>query len=99
MSMSSNYQWLEKFKDDPAFYAKLKQSAEESRWEMEHEGMEQAHDLIAAGWRWELPNLRDPEVFQWYWRRPPRRKGSKGMKFWSTGQAHRALMRERAARS
>ena len=93
--MSTALDWIEKFKDDPPFYAKLKQAALDSRFEMERSGMEQAHDLIAAGWRWELPDLHGAEVYQWYWRRPPRRRGSQGMKFWSTSQAHRALRRER----
>jgi hypothetical protein len=57
---------------------------------------QQADDLMAAGWRFELPATHDPQVYQWYWRRPPRRKGSRGMKFWSTSMAWNALQREKA---
>lgn len=57
--------------------------------------MPQVEALLAAGWRFELPDVPDPDPWQWYWRRPPRRKGSKGMFFWSTQQAYNALMRER----
>lgn len=52
--------------------------------------------LINAGWRFELPDSLDPEPWQWYWRRPPRRKGSQGRKYLSTQQAYNALMREAA---
>jgi hypothetical protein len=56
----------------------------------------QADALILAGWRWELPKIDNPDIFQWYWRSPPKRKGSKGRKYWSTNQAHNALMRSRS---
>lgn len=56
----------------------------------------QADALIMAGWKWELPAISDPDIFQWYWRRPPRRKGSKGRKYLSTNQAYSALMREQS---
>lgn len=56
--------------------------------------MPQVDALIDAGWRFELPNSPDSEPWQWYWRRPPRRAGSKGMFFWSTQQAYNALQRE-----
>lgn len=57
------------------------------------ECMPQVHALLRAGWRFELPE-GDPEPSAWYWRRLPRRKGSKGMFFASTNQAYQAMMRE-----
>lgn len=57
----------------------------------------QADALIMAGWRFELPAIDDPDIFQWYWRRPPRRRGSRGRKYWSTNQAYNALMRQTKA--
>lgn len=57
--------------------------------------------LLLAGWKFELPEVvnnwpnSESEPWQWYWRRPPRRKGSKGMKFWSTTQAYNAMKREK----
>lgn len=55
----------------------------------------EADTLILAGWRFELPAIQDPDIFQWYWRSPPKRKGSRGRKYWSTTQAYNALMRQR----
>jgi hypothetical protein len=65
--------------------------------------MPQVETLLAAGWRFELPEivnrternpvLMDTEPWQWYWRSPPKRKGSKGRKYLSTQQAYNALMR------
>ena len=57
------------------------------------EGEKQANDLLAAGWRFELPDVSDPEVWQWYWRAPPKRAGGKGRKYLSTNQAWNALQR------
>lgn len=65
--------------------------------------MPEVDALIAAGWRFELPEIvnrkegevrSETEPWQWYWRRPPRRKGSKGMKFWSTTMAFNAMKRD-----
>jgi hypothetical protein len=52
--------------------------------------------LLAAGWWFELPGgpEADDEIMSWYWRRPPRRKGSRGKLYHSTDQAYNALMRE-----
>jgi hypothetical protein len=52
--------------------------------------------LLAARWRFELPGGpdADPEPMSWYWRRPPRRRGSQGQLYRSTGQAYGALMRQ-----
>lgn len=51
----------------------------------------QVDALIDAGWRFELPDMEDPEPFQWFWRRPPRTKHRKGKLFASTQQAFNAL--------
>lgn len=65
--------------------------------------MPQVDALMAAGWRFELPevvNRKDGETrmetepWQWYWRSPPKRKGSKGQKYWSTQMAFNALQRQ-----
>jgi hypothetical protein len=51
--------------------------------------------LLAAGWIAE-PVRADSDPWQWAWRRPPRRPGSKGMRFASTGQAFNALKKEQS---
>ena len=48
--------------------------------QIKHEGrmstLPHVDALMAADWRWELPQSgSDPEPFQWDWRRPPRREG------------------------
>lgn len=53
----------------------------------------QVDALMAAGWTFELPDVSGPEPWQWYWRRPARRKGKKGRKFLSTNQAFNAMLR------
>lgn len=68
--------------------------------------MPQVDVLIAAGWKFELPEIvnrkdgepphMETEPWQWYWRRPARRKGSKGMKFWSTTMAFNALQKQKS---
>ena len=67
--------------------------------ELQHESRKkdivQVRALLAAGWSFELPASEDPEPMSWYWRRPPRRKGSKGRFYWSTNQAYIAMMREK----
>lgn len=56
------------------------------------EDVVQMMDLYAAGWKLEgCPDpLRKP-IFCFAWRRPPRTKKSKGMRFGSTNQAWRAM--------
>lgn len=54
--------------------------------------------LLLAGWKFELPEIvngwgGETEPWQWYWRSPPKRRGSKGRKYWSTTQAFNALRR------
>jgi hypothetical protein len=73
--------------------AKILELAEQNRAHMRMQVIRQADALIDAGWRFEIPRSDQAEVWSWYWRRPPRRKGSKGMFFWSTGQAYNHLMR------
>lgn len=73
------------------------------------ESLEQADALLFAGWSFELPEIVNriedrhgsyrpmmgTEVWQWYWRAPPKRQGQKGRRYLSTNQAYRALMREK----
>lgn len=68
---------------------------EQAKHESRMNALPQVDALMAAGWKWELPAVQDSEPWQWYWRRPPRRKGSKGRLFLSTNQAYQALMREK----
>lgn len=65
--------------------------------------MDQAMELWAAGWKSEVPNPEhndkhgfwsQSQVMSFYWRRPPRRPGSLGMRFYSTQQAYNALKRD-----
>lgn len=62
--------------------------------------MFQVEALIDAGWKFELPEIVnnwpkvETEPWQWYWRRPARKKNSKGQRFLSTNQAYNALVRE-----
>lgn len=84
-------------------------SAIAGREECDETAMEQATELWLAGWTSELPkSYNTPEareaakvdvwrrcaVMSWYWRRPPRRKNSKGQFYWSTNQAWMAMTRE-----
>jgi hypothetical protein len=61
--------------------------------------MPQVDALIDAGWKFEIPEIvngwknSESEPWQWYWRSPPKRKNSKGRKYWSTTQAYNALMK------
>lgn len=59
------------------------------------DALPQVDALMAAGWKFEIPSPSGTEPWQWYWRRPPRRKGSKGQLFLSTNQAFNAMTRER----
>lgn len=83
----------------------LDEAAKQTMLEIRRNCMVEVDALLAAGWKYELPEIvnrkegdppssLDSEPWQWYWRRPPRRKGSKGMKFWSTSMAFNALKRE-----
>lgn len=55
--------------------------------------MHQVDALLKADWKFVVDD-RDLELWQWQWRRPPRRRGSKGRLFLSTNQAYNALQRE-----
>lgn len=66
--------------------------------------MPQVDALLAADWKFELPeivNRKDGEThmgtepWQWYWRAPAKRAGSKGRRYLSTQQAFNALQRGR----
>jgi hypothetical protein len=67
---------------------------EQVRLDLRRRCMPQVDALIMANWKFELPAMLDSEPWQWHWRRPPRRKGSKGRRFMSTQQAYNALMKE-----
>jgi hypothetical protein len=67
--------------------------AEEVKLECRRDSLPQVDALLAAGWRFELPGVRD-EPWQWYWRSPPKRAHSKGRKYLSTNQAFMALQRQ-----
>jgi hypothetical protein len=58
------------------------------------EDRKQANELLAAGWTIVLPDSHDAPVMAWYWRRPPKRVGSKGRLFMSTNQAWNAMRKE-----
>lgn len=72
---------------------------EQCKHEARMSTLPQVDALLMAGWKFELPAINDPEPFQWYWRRPPRRKGVKGRLFRSTNQAYLALMRDEKSSS
>lgn len=49
--------------------------------------------LITAGWVFEMSDYCD-DMMSWYWRSPPKRKGSQGRLYRSTDQAYNRLMRD-----
>lgn len=53
--------------------------------------LNQCEALIDAGWKFEVNPKYELEIWQWAWRRPPRRKNSPGMRFASTNQAYQHL--------
>lgn len=63
-----------------------------ARARCDDEAMGQAYELWMAGWKNE-PVTPNSQAMSWYWRRPPRRKGSKGMLFLSTNQAFMHMRR------
>ena len=88
--------WLpEEFTDEE--WAEL---VEESRHESNMNCMPQVDALLKADWKIAIFDMPETctELWQWQWRRPPRRKGSKGRLFLSTNQAYNALMREQGKR-
>lgn len=108
--MSERFQTEHPQTGDPAVVSSgwlddLEQGAKEAMLECRRNSLPQVDALLAARWKYELPEVvnrkeneppsnLDSEPWQWYWRRPARRKNSKGMKFWSTQMAYNALMRE-----
>lgn len=76
---------------DPEKFALL---VERTRRDANRRAMVECRALLAAGWTFELPDIPDPEVWQWYWRRPGKRPGKPGRLFLSPTQAYNALMRE-----
>lgn len=76
--------------DDPVRRAVL---IEQTKLEARERAMVEVRELLAAGWKYELPDISDSEPWQWYWRAPPKRAGSRGRFYWSTTQAVNALRR------
>ena len=74
---------------DPAVMAQL---VYEGQQRSREEAMEQVSALCRAGWVFE-PVTENSEPWQWYWRSPPKRAGSKGRLYRSTNQAFNALQR------
>lgn len=74
--------------------------------EMRKHAATQVDALMAAGWKFELPEIvnhnppkhdwshTSTEPWQWYWRSPPKRPNSKGRRYLSTQQAFNALSRK-----
>lgn len=100
---SENSTLLRTVKDMKSFVDQLPEESKQAMLQVRANCMPEVDALLAAGWRFELPEIvnrndgefhSDTEPWQWYWRRPPRRKGSRGMKFWSTTMAFNALNRE-----
>lgn len=67
---------------------------ENNRAEAEESCRHQVNALIDAGWTMVIPNSIQTETWQYYWRRPPKKKGGTGRKYLSTNQAFNALQKE-----
>lgn len=74
--------------EDPERFAAL---CRQTRQEAIARDMVQVRALLAAGWKYELPDVHDPDPMSWYWRAPPKREGSRGQKYLSTNQAYNAM--------
>ena len=83
----------------------LAELAEQTKLEIRRNCMPQVDALLMAGWKYELPEITnrkdgenftrmDTEPWQWYWRAPAKRKGSKGRRYLSTNQAFNALNKQ-----
>lgn len=82
----------------------LEEGARDAMLRCRANSMPEVDALLSAGWRFELPEIvnrkegepphMDTEPWQWYWRSPPKRKNSKGRKYWSTTMAYNALRRQ-----
>lgn len=90
-------EWLNDVPDD------RREPVKESFLECRRNSLPDVDALLSAGWRYELPEIvnhkegepshMETEPWQWYWRSPPKRKGSKGRRYLSTTQAFNALKR------
>lgn len=100
--MSCKNPFPEKFTDE-----EWEAEVEESWLQIRRNSLPQVDALLSAGWSFELPEIVnrkefdrpagiDHEPWQWYWRSPAKRKGSKGRKYQSTSQAFNALKRQEA---
>lgn len=69
-----------------------------NREQMNEADLDQAIELWLAGWTSETPHQTQTDIFSWYWRSPPKRKG-KGRRYLSTQQALNALRRQKSASS
>ena len=90
MLVSPNKNWTAEELMDPANLA-IAAKHQQKLWN--HKCMPQVRALMQAGWQFEVVHECAADPWQWAWRRPPRRAGSKGMRFASTEQAYNALMR------
>lgn len=81
---------------DPVRFAAL---VRQTREDANKRAMVQVRELLAAGWKYEVPGEGhyDYDPWQWYWRAPPKRTNSRGQKFLSTNQAWNALQRRKSA--
>ena len=77
--------------NSPEFQQLVKQYKHEA-WV---ETMKEVDALLLANWKFELPQTRDPEPFQWYWRSPPKENRKKGRLYLSTTQAFNAMKKEK----
>ena len=80
------------------FMKKCMENAYESMLISRRESLSEVDALLLAGWSFELPDIVNgtggtTEPWQWYWRSPPKRAGSKGRRYLSTSQAFNALKR------
>jgi hypothetical protein len=75
--------------------------AEEAKLDSRRASWPQVDALLDAGWKFELPEIvngyknTETEPWQWYWRRPAKRKNSKGRRYHSTNQAYNAMMKSK----
>lgn len=76
---------------DPVRFARL---CEQTRRDARERDLVQVRVLLAAGWKYEIPDgYDDAEPMSWYWRAPPKRANSRGRKYLSTNQAFNAMRR------
>jgi hypothetical protein len=89
--MSMNWEEFDKFSiEDKRLW--IKHAGQALREKCEQEYLIKAGDLMLAGWTPDPVDHRN-DMMSWKWRRPARRKNSKGMRFHSTDQAWNYLQR------